>query len=139
MRNIVAPIVIGVLWLVFIIGCHKGDNSPAYIMKARINDSVFTGNNCYAATNDSGKLSIATTTRLPYIFLTVNKGYAGVGTYTFDGVINFSQIDSVSGWGYISAYGTLSITSTNPLTGTFSFTCQDSTKVTEGSFVAKTD
>ena len=146
MKKIIYSTAIAIMGLATITGCtKKSDSTPTYSMKATINGVAFNGTGCYAGSG-SGSLLISggigassTTLSYPYIVLSVNTGYTGVGTYVFNSIANIAQVDSAAGSGAIGSYGTITITNTNPLTGTFSFTCSDSTKVTGGSFVAKTN
>ncbi len=70
----------------------------------------------------------------------INVEYSGLGTYPigYRGAgVNQAFYDSAGGGTTQSCYGNVTITGTSPLKGTFSYTCTDSTKVTNRSFVGK--
>ena len=75
-----------------------------------------------------------------YIFQLGN--YTGVGTYNLDDSVNVGEYltkSATSSTVLMAAHGTFTVSSVNTttMTGTFSFTGTDSTKVTNGTFTAK--
>ena len=136
--------------MITMFSCKKSDNpsTPATgSMTATINGAAYNGTKCVLELDDSS-LSITGGTAdglfidAPLVFLGVTN-YAGVGTYTIDGVKNIASIDSTgsdSTFTKDAVYGTVNITATTPhITGTFSFTTRDSTKVANGNFTSITE
>ena len=116
-------------------------------MTATLGSTSFNGNNCVFGIS-GGALSIwgftgsGVTPVLPYIELSILNYTAGAtGTYTIsDTSVNvIAAIDSAGAGGAAAAYGTITITSASAsaVSGTFSFTTDDSTKVSNGKFTAK--
>ena len=142
-----------VFTLLGLFGCKKSSDSTAsYIMSASIGGTQFSASNCLesqtltgiAITGGNGTFTTnSNPTVYPFIFLSIDN-FSGVGTYTINPLTT-----TASGGIYYSAnfsstnpkpavYGTIVITATSPnIVGNFSFTCLDSTKVTNGVFVAK--
>ena len=126
-------------------GCSPSSSSsvtPAspYFMKATINGATFNGQ--YALTDTSSILRdlngyLSSTAPLPVINIGITS--TAVGTYAIDGFNATAAIDSSASIMPGAAYGTITISAitTTSVTGTFSFTCTDSTRVTNGSFAAK--
>lgn len=136
--------------------CKKTGN-PASYMRAMVNGASFSRNNCVAAI-DSAPVSLSifganynpnaapTLYATPLIHLGVFN-FKGVGVYPVTDTLTASSTIS-AGWANfessytvplsVAVYGVVTITSTTPdITGTFSFTCGDSTKVTNGTFSAQ--
>ena len=72
----------------------------------------------------------------PFVEIVLSN-YSSTGTYTLDGVTNNMVIDSSTTQAVGCLYGSVVITSTSPLAGTFTATMTDSTKVTGGTFSTK--
>jgi hypothetical protein len=154
MRKNIILLTISLLGIVIFFSCKKSDsntpgssNTSGSFIDATINGAAYKQSACVAVVEDStlGIYGGATSTvnlAYPYIEMSVEK-YKGVGTYTVPGVtgsLNNADVDSNIGAAvpYSGSYGTIIITtatSTN-VAGTFSFTTDDSTKVTNGSFSA---
>jgi len=133
-----------------LISCSKKSSSPAvvtpvttspYFMKATINGSSF---NAYTIETDTASGLRVTlgyesqTSAFPYINLSITA--TAIGTYSIDGFDALAQIDSSASSGAVNAsYGSITISAINDtaVTGTFYFTCTDSTRVTNGTFYAK--
>lgn len=154
MKKTIALMAFAALSTLTMFSCKKKDNnntSSNGSMTATINNTSFSASRCTSAVADTilnitGANYSGTTVEYPIVTLTVYN-YHGVGTYTLDqstfsGVTGTANIDSSSSTttaiaNTLSTYGTINITSTSPnITGTFSFTTEDSTKVTNGSFTA---
>ena len=141
--SIAAIVMIGALAFT---SCKKSDNSSSNgTLTATAGTTSINSSYCAASllgTNlGIGSVNLSSgTLAYPYITLQIGN-FTTAGTYTMDGV--------TTGAGYIvgsnasdiktAAYGTIVVTSVSStqVSGTFSFTCTDSTKVTNGSFTAK--
>lgn len=110
-----------------------------YVMNDTINGVMFNSVHCIASISNN-VLSISAENSLTdtgFVIMEMNiPGYSGIGTYTISPSSGITaNIDSAVGGMIFALYGTISVTATSPLiTGTFSFTCKDSTKVTSGHF-----
>jgi hypothetical protein len=142
MKKTLTIAAMAVLGLAAFTGCSKSSSSPSNTMTATINGASYSGT-CTAAINN-GNLEIASGTggtSLIYPSLVIGtSNYTGTGTYTqsSSNTLVFG-IDSSSSLVLVSSTGTITITSASStsISGTFSYTCTDSTKVTNGSFTAK--
>ena len=148
MKKLLTVLAIAAIGSASLFSCKKSDStSTTYSMKATINGVAFNGSSCYGSTS-SGALGLSGGTgtssasmTFPFITFTISS-YTGVGTYTLGTTgttVNVATLDSTAVTAPVALYGSLVVTGTNPLTGTFSFTCADSTKVTGGTFTAKTN
>ena len=147
MKKLLTLSAIALMGMAVISGCSKSSSSsPSYTMTATIAGKSFNGTNCIASVAggqlvvDGGAFTTATAT-YPYIALSV-ANYTGTVTYSFCGTtLNVAGIDSSASSLPVSQYGTITVTaaSSTVISGTFSFTCSDSTKVTGGTFSAKVD
>jgi hypothetical protein len=146
MKNTMMSAVISVLAIAAISGCSKSSSSGSSTsMKTSLNGVAFSGSDCIDSVTDSTLFiygtNFTTSITYPFIEIIITK-YTGTGTYTLGtwgsfggGPSTMAVIDSSASNAVASLYGTVTITSVSPnLTGTFSFTCTDSTKVTGGSF-----
>ena len=138
-------LVIGLLG-VAAVGCKKANDAPpGYFMSANIGASSFDVGTCAVSIGNSSFAMLATSgtshgsNLYPEIGINVYSGYTGPGRYALDSNSYYAKADSNSVSFMGVAYGTVTITGSDPFTGTFSFTCKDSTKVTNGSFIAKTN
>lgn len=152
MRKTITLLAIAACGVVTMFSCKKKDNSGTAAtgsMTATINGASFSGNKCVATIENDSMLAItggpADGIGFGYPMLVVTSShYHGVGTYTstsfYDqaGIIDSAAAnDSTVDMSKYSVTATLNITATTPnITGTFSFTTLDSTKVTNGSFTA---
>jgi len=132
-------------------GCTKKEKDPSttqpstptytYQLSATINGSPYSQSGCYytekysflAINRDSDALQ-----RFPRVSVQVINMF-DTGTYDLNSAGAFGRIDSSAQIDIVDAYGTLHVATRNDsvVIGTFSFTCVDSTKVTNGSFTAK--
>jgi hypothetical protein len=144
--------VIAVIGLAAFSGCTKisfnlnpTPNSvvPGF-MKASINGAPFADTSSLVFNISGTQMLIAGTDTATNVFVQITlliNSYKGAGTYIIPGTgipVNSCWIDSTEAPIY-AVYGTVIITATTPnIVGTFSFTCADSTKVTNGSFSAQT-
>ena len=126
-------------------GCSKSSSSsPSESMTAKINGANYSNSNV-TATISGPSMSVSSSTgvtTITYPFVTFGVfNYTGVGTYTANssGGMNVFGIDSSTTAALVGAYGTVVVSSASSsyISGTFSFTCSDSTKVTSGTFTAK--
>ena len=150
MRKNITLLAIAILGMVAFFSCKKSDNNNANninvngSMTATIGTTAFKAPYCDATVYDTlftvtGSTSDTGIT-YPYIILSVTD-YKGIGTYTIPGGSdrngNVATVYYTDSTGAQSVYGTVSITAITPnIVGTFSFTCSDSTKVTNGTFSA---
>jgi hypothetical protein len=124
-------------------GCTKSSTSGTnYTMSATVAGAAFSGGTLCTLSGTTlsvwgSKTFTASTPSYPYINFIVSN-YTGNGTYTIAplGTNVASYIASMTSASQVS-YGTITITATSPITGTFNFTCTDSTKITGGNFTAK--
>lgn len=159
MKKLTIACAVGAIALFTISGCKKKtDSTPvATSMTATINGVAFSGSTSLFAINngdlevDGGNLNTQNNVSVqlldPYIRLKIANYIAGTtGTYSFNtasgSYTGSAEIDSnsVSIDGIImGTTGTITITSSTSsvISGTFSFNCADSTKVTNGAFTAK--
>ncbi len=114
-------------------------------MKATIGAVNYEAQNCVAIQTGNTMLiqGMGNSTMIPvmpYIAITVNNYYAGVDTVKFDSTnrtgfaayyTNSATHMSKSGLVFFNTVSSMS------LSGTFQFTCADSTEVTSGTFVAR--
>jgi len=157
-KNLNPVTVIAIIGLAIFSGCTKSSDSlnsnwnlnptPSMVpgfMKASINGAPFADTSSLGA-NISGSQMVITgfdtssfSIGWPQITLLINS-YKGAGTYIIPGTgtpVNICSLDSTPSGSvaYSAIYGTVTITATTPyIVGTFSFTCADSAKVTNGSF-----
>jgi len=123
-------------------GCKKSSSSSSYFVKATVNGTPLSLNYGYGIVN-SGIVDIfgfnGSGTSVTFPEITLVSTNSAAGTYTIDGMTVMAAIDSSATSAIGAAYGTLTITTSTAsvMTGTFSFTCTDSTKVTNGSFTVK--
>jgi hypothetical protein len=128
--------------------CKKSDNNNNSngSVSATINNVAFSGSKCIAvvdATDSTLSITGGSADGIGFAIPTIDLGvfnYKGIGTYAIDGVIGLASVDSTgydTSFNTKAVYGTISITATSPhVTGTFSFTTLDSTKVNSGTFTA---
>jgi hypothetical protein len=127
--------------------CKKADNPPKPLVvgiKATINGLTFTGSNCTSEMLIKslfivgGNFTDSSNTNLPNITLIINtNGLVSTGAFPIDENSYKALIDSTPYLQLAAVEGTINIISASPdIVGTFSFTCSDSTKVTNGSFIA---
>lgn len=152
MKKTITLMAIAACGMITMFSCKKNDNSGTVAtgsMTATINGVSFSGSRCVATVENDSGLAITggpvdgIGIGYPMVFISTGH-YHGVGTYTSITLDdNAASIDSTSAddtsfnMGKHSVYSTLIITATTPnITGTFSFTTEDSTKVTNGSFTA---
>lgn len=127
-------------------GCSKKDSSPSYSMKATIGASTFSTSRCVAVAA-GGALTIdawtGTTTSAapPQITIAITTWNGGTGTITFDSLLTTGYEEYLPNMATVSTSktGSVNITSVSSKTisGTFSFTCDDGTVVSNGSFTAQ--
>lgn len=127
-------------------GCKKPATNPSVYMKATINGQTFFGSNCvstvannYLFINGGNLTDTIGPSQFPQINLILNtSGSTLTGTYVIDGVNNKAKLDSAIYVEYSSYSGTVTISSAKAsyISGSFQFTCSDSTKVTNGAFTA---
>lgn len=145
MKRNLAFIALTLMGLAMFYSCKKSSSggSPVYPLTATVNGTAFNAQNCIALATDSSldiyggnfKGSIPV---YPFVLVSILK-YKGVGTYDLGtNWIAMGYVDSSNSAQPASLRGTLVITAATPdIIGTFSFACNDSTKVTSGSFKAK--
>ena len=139
MKKILSFAAIAMFGFAAFTSCTKKSTSPGYTMGATINGHSYSSN---AVSGKNGTIlsvwgyTSATAISYPNISI-VLANYAAAGTYSLDGIFTAVTIDSSSTSAVTSSYGTVVITSTSPLKGTFSATMTDSTKITNGSFTAQ--
>jgi hypothetical protein len=123
-------------------GCKKSgsaNNTPAYFVKATINGQPFNATSAMSAMSGtritlSGGVAAGATPGYPTIVLSAGN-YTGAGTYDLGITANYGSLDSSFTSTNQVLYGTFTVTAVSPnITGSFSFTCFDSTKVTDGTF-----
>ena len=115
-------------------------------MSATVAGAPYTSALCIAYTSGNNvEIEAETTTAgatltYPYISLWLNRTSLTTGTFSLDStqLNNYAEyITSVSTF-KLAKSGSITITSISPdVVGTFSFTCTDSTVVTNGKFVAE--
>lgn len=150
MKKTLSFIIISAIGFAAITGCTKSSSSSSstttttgstYFMKATINGVPFSTNYAGASTAGVDIVGVNISGILPSIVIYL-PGFA-VNTYHVNDssitLANSAVLDSSTYQMPISHYGTVIITTSNSsiISGTFSFTCADSTKVTNGSFTAK--
>lgn len=147
MKNIISSAFTGLtIMLVTLIGCKKeAKTSPAqsytYDMTATINGVPFKESNCTFLEEmsffylNADSVSRQFYPRIQFGFINA----FDTGWYNFPSAGAHVEIDSSAQNSIEAAYGHLHVDtrSSEMITGTFSFTCTDSTKVTNGSFTAK--
>lgn len=139
MKQKVVLITIALAGMTLFSGCKKTGSTSGTI-KATINGVDFSTNHCIVHSGshlavDGG--SYRSTPPSAYIMLDIYH-YTGVGTYNITDSTVGAAVDSSATVIPIAIYGTVVVTATSPnIVGTFSFTCADSTKVTNGSFNVK--
>ena len=147
MRKIQLTAVIALTGLSVLSGCSKKSSSPTYSMKATIGNSSFNESAHILADTTLGGLIITgaagstTTAANPQIVITIVNWNGSVGTTTFDSTTatGFEEyISNSSPTPSTSKTGTVTITSvtSSRIAGNFSFTCDDGTVVTNGTFTA---
>ena len=145
MKKNLTILAIAILGLIAFAGCSKKSSSPSYSMKATINGVSFSAANCVAVSSggdvviDGYSGTSSASTSFPIISFSLTGYNKTTGTFNLDRTTNFAAIDSSISAVAFSNHGTLTITTANSsvISGTFSFTCDDSTKVASGSFTAK--
>lgn len=114
------------------------NSTPANSMKATVGSTSFAATS--VATSKNGSLvDIAGVKDASNTLSLVLSGYTGAaGTYTIDnmGTTLNEAIVETNGATVAAAHGSIVVTSvgSSTMSGTFSFTCTDSTKVTGGTF-----
>ena len=143
MSKIFALAVVIITGLAVFSGCKKS-SSTSYVMYALVNGKAFNAKNCFATAKTSGlniygNLSDTSSVNpaFPYIVISISN-YTGAGTYYIGSSGNAgAAIDSSSNNKVLGYYGTVVIGSISPnISGSFTFTTYDSTKVINGSFTA---
>jgi hypothetical protein len=120
-------------------GCKKSSSAPAStnFMKAKINGQDFNGKSVGSSISGTRlTLTGSMSASLGYPQIVLSAGvYNGTGMYDLGLTANYGSLDSSFTTSSQIFYGNFTVTATDPnITGTFSFTCFDSTKVTEGTF-----
>ena len=152
MKNKIRFIVLAALAAATVIGaasCSKSSSSSAspYTMTATKGGTTatFSGSSSVYAVISGPLLEVEGITTgggdtTGYIFQLGN--YTGAGTYALDGTVNVGEYltkTPSSASVLFAAHGTFTVgsVSTTSITGTFSFSATDSSKVTNGTFTAK--
>jgi len=142
MKKYIALFVLA-LCLALFQGCSKDSGTVSYTMRAIINGVAYTSSGITAQQTNSlliitGKASAGS--GYPNMELYISN-YTGVGTYSLvsPNYQNFADIDSSAFSNRpASVSGSIVITAASPdIIGTFSFTMDDATKVTKGTFASK--
>ncbi|MDR3678528.1 MAG: hypothetical protein P4L41_01090 [Flavipsychrobacter sp.] len=141
MKNILVLIAIAFSFpLMF--GCKK--SQPSYSVSATINAVNYSLPNCYAlfsgGTLDiSGVPNFTKQVAYPCIALRIINWNGSPGAFTFDGTTCLGSCLLTDSLDELALYGTITITaaSSNSISGTFSFSSWDQTKVTNGKFYSK--
>lgn len=151
MKKIVLNFCTYFLLVLSFIGCNKKEKDPqptqpsgttyTFQISASINGTAYSQSYCYyreklsflTINNDS-----VTVNTYPHIGIQVINSF-DTGAYDLSGAGAYGLVDLNAQTTLSDAYGTLNvITRTDSvIVGTFSFTCTDSTKVTNGSFTGK--
>ena len=142
-------LVLTALGVVSLTDCKKDNSTPNYSMQAIINGRSFNASYCYADSlgnamiisgYNPSKTQPLTELTIPNIQLGL-ANYKGIGTYTitsYDGT-SFGFVDSTGLDNYpYCVYGSVTVTAITPaIIGSFNFTTNDSTRVTNGTFISK--
>jgi Na+/melibiose symporter-like transporter len=139
---VIAFIAIAVLF--FSAACNKTNTNSTYYMEANLGPNNLKGTYCMgyiqggALIIQGGNFS-GTTLQFPYISFNIANFNNTVGTFFIDGVVNHASLDSSASLSLVATTGTVDIVSTgaSAVTGTFSFTCNNGTQVTNGTFNAQ--
>jgi hypothetical protein len=142
MNKIVLPLML-MMGFFLMLSCSKSSTS-GYSMSAIVNGAAFSGSNCYAQksgttlTINGGNFSGTVLNVYPIITLTVYNYNGATGTYTFGANLGGGVLDSsATSNAIVSKSGSLTITSVSPsIAGTFTFTANDGTTLTNGTFNA---
>jgi Family of unknown function (DUF6252) len=138
MKNILTLTTMAAMALAAFTGCKKSSSS-SYTMSATINGHSFSTSGSTYVTAAKSTTSISGTDSKDAVAIALGLNSLSTGTYTLGSGASAITIDSGITAASSAVYGTVIITSSNSSTvsGTFNFTCYDSTKVTNGSFTAK--
>jgi hypothetical protein len=126
---------------VIFLACSKNNGSTTGVnsansMTASVSGKSFSTNDVTIG-GDYTYLSIWGSLANSYIAVYIDQ-YKGAGTYPIGTQWYVPTQYSVNGQAKYAVHGTVTITATTPkIVGTFSFTCDDSTKVASGTFNAK--
>jgi len=139
--SIAAIVMIGALAFT---SCKKSDNSSSNgSLKATAGSTSVNSNYCIATYSDSilsvFGANVSSSNPFPYVSLSLLSWNGTAGTYAIDGfAVGADYIPGLTTT-VPAVYGTITISTvaSTQISGTFSFTCSDSTKVTNGSFTAK--
>ncbi len=142
MKSILKLAFAGILAVASLNSCSKkSSTTSSRHMDATVNGGGFHVVNCTATQNGTqlqitGLQPNVAVDGMPNISMNI-VNYTGAGTYTIaSGGTSANYLGSMVS-SSIAVSGTINITAVNPITGTFSFTCNDGTKVTNGNFVAQ--
>jgi hypothetical protein len=132
------------------IACKKSSSTQPYAMTAQTSQGPITTSSVSVVASFSkdtvGIEGDFPPSQPPYIASKIYfqiSHFTGVGTYILsqgDPYVAYTTdiSNTPASFGYVGLYGVLTITATSPnMVGTFSFTCTDSTKVSNGSFNIK--
>ncbi len=142
MKKILFYAAIAATTLATFTGCtKKSDSSPSYTMKATVGSTAFSSSSCIAGQTGTlltvvGGIQNGATYNFPYITLSM-VNYNGAGTYNIDLLNNSASYAASLTDTKPAVRGSIVITAISPITGSFSFTLSDSTKVAGGSFTCK--
>jgi hypothetical protein len=123
--------------------CKKSSSSPSSSFSATMNGTTISGVSQFNLSDTlfaliGAKSLSGTSPSYPYFSFNINN-FKGKGTYNLDSTLNVSlAVDSTTTNIIYGVYGSVVITasSSSSVSGTFSFTCADSTKITSGAFTA---
>jgi hypothetical protein len=118
------------------------NSTPANSMKATVGNTSFAAVSVAVTKNNAGGTNLVDIAGVKDASNTLSlilSGYTGAaGTYTIDnmGTTSNEAIVETNGATVTAAHGSIVVTSvgSSTMSGTFSFTCTDSTKVTGGTF-----
>lgn len=144
MKRSLVVIFLAAITLIFIVSCNKSNLQSTYYMSASLGKTAFNATNCTAFMQGSS-LTIqggnfkGTTLQYPYISLSVAGFNNTPGTFPIDGINNHAALDSTAAWILIANSGYIDITSvsSNLVTGSFTFICNDGLQVDNGMFSAQ--
>jgi len=140
-------IAIAAILIVDLDSCKKPSDQLQLSVRATINGTPFFGSNCVSTllgtalfiTGGNFSDSTGVPITLPTIGLIIDTHHPpATGTFVIDTVQYKASLDSTT-YVYLQAVsGSISLTSISPqITGSFYFTCSDSTKIINGTFTAK--
>ncbi len=142
MKNIITCTLLFAFTLIAGIGCKKGSDS-GYRMTANINGATTFNTACRAQQTGTqlhitGQNQTTTTDDFPVIGLYISN-YTGPGTYVLNtttdpNLMNTGIYDASLSVANPSINGSIVITSTIPLKGTFSFNSSTGASITSGNF-----